>query len=210
QQWLNRHMAALRDMGLPLRVHDVTFSQRLVVGLGASSVYETSLTLHHLYGVPYLPASSLKGMLAHYIVDQCFGGNEKEATAHPTYRAIFGTLQERGKVVFFDALPTKAPILRLDIMNPHYAPYYMNGSDPVDYTNPVPVPFFVVENATFRVAVGALPALSEAEASVLLDEVETHLLAALKTYGIGAKTAVGYGYASAHRPVSFPEEGAQR
>ncbi|MCM8809920.1 MAG: type III-B CRISPR module RAMP protein Cmr6, partial [Candidatus Omnitrophica bacterium] len=35
---------------------------RLIVGLGSSHALETSLTLHHIYGIPYIPASALKGV----------------------------------------------------------------------------------------------------------------------------------------------------
>ena len=34
----------------------------LVCGLGAAHVLETALTLHHIWGVPYIPGSSLKGV----------------------------------------------------------------------------------------------------------------------------------------------------
>jgi CRISPR-associated protein Cmr6 len=35
---------------------------RMIVGLGAENVHETSMTLHHIYGVPYIPGSALKGI----------------------------------------------------------------------------------------------------------------------------------------------------
>jgi CRISPR-associated protein Cmr6 len=35
---------------------------RLVVGLGADSVLETALTLHRIYGYPFIPGSALKGV----------------------------------------------------------------------------------------------------------------------------------------------------
>lgn len=35
---------------------------RLVVGLGLPSPLETGITLHHLYGFPYLPGSAIKGV----------------------------------------------------------------------------------------------------------------------------------------------------
>lgn len=35
---------------------------RLIVGLGSSHVLETSITLQHIYGIPYIPSSSLKGV----------------------------------------------------------------------------------------------------------------------------------------------------
>ena len=38
-------------------------ASRLVVGLGAGHVLETSLTLHHIFGIPYIPASALKGVV---------------------------------------------------------------------------------------------------------------------------------------------------
>lgn len=44
----------------------LTLSWRLVVGLGAASVYETSMTLHHIYGIPYLPGSAIKGITRSY------------------------------------------------------------------------------------------------------------------------------------------------
>ena len=44
----------------------LTLSCRLIVGLGAASVYETSMTLHHIYGIPYLPGSAIKGVTRSY------------------------------------------------------------------------------------------------------------------------------------------------
>ena len=34
----------------------------MIVGLGAENVHETSMTLHHIYGIPYIPGSALKGI----------------------------------------------------------------------------------------------------------------------------------------------------
>src|SRR5437764_360207 len=39
---------------------------RLIVGLGADNILETGITLHHTYGVPFIPGSGLKGLAAHY------------------------------------------------------------------------------------------------------------------------------------------------
>ena len=35
---------------------------RMIVGLGAENIHETSMTLHHIYGIPYIPGSALKGI----------------------------------------------------------------------------------------------------------------------------------------------------
>ncbi len=37
-------------------------NSRLVAGLGSQSVLETSLTLNHIFGLPYIPGTSLKGV----------------------------------------------------------------------------------------------------------------------------------------------------
>ena len=41
---------------------------RLVVGLGNESVYEISITLHHIYGFPYIPGSAVKGVVRSYFI----------------------------------------------------------------------------------------------------------------------------------------------
>ncbi|MDR9769308.1 MAG: type III-B CRISPR module RAMP protein Cmr6 [Acetomicrobium sp.] len=43
-------------------------SWRLVVGLGSSHPQETSMTLHHVYGIPYIPGSAIKGMTRHWFI----------------------------------------------------------------------------------------------------------------------------------------------
>ncbi|PSJ75885.1 type III-B CRISPR module RAMP protein Cmr6 [Sphingobacteriales bacterium UPWRP_1] len=89
---------------------------RLVLGLGGESVYETSMTLHHLYGIPYLPASSIKGVLRSWVISQIFAQPENVPDTeknHPLvnaeYRAItqsklfctiFGCPKDSKKVIF--------------------------------------------------------------------------------------------------------------
>lgn len=46
--------------------YQLTTSTRLVVGLGSTSVLESSIKLHHIYGVPYIPSSAIKGVLRAY------------------------------------------------------------------------------------------------------------------------------------------------
>src|SRR5206468_143499 len=63
-QW----MAALQNAGAHLA--PATVRGRMVVGLGAENVLETAVTLHHTYGVPYIPGSALKGLTAAYARQQ--------------------------------------------------------------------------------------------------------------------------------------------
>jgi CRISPR-associated protein Cmr6 len=80
-----------------------------------------------------------------------------------TFRAVFGTTEHGGHVVFFDAIPSARvlPTLELDIMNPHYPDYYKEtGQDnpqtpPANWQSPIPVKFLAVAPGTeFRFAVG--------------------------------------------------------
>lgn len=49
-----------------------TLSWRMLIGLGASHPHETSMTLHHIYGVPYIPGSAVKGVTRHWSILKLF------------------------------------------------------------------------------------------------------------------------------------------
>lgn len=44
-------------------------SWRIIVGLGQEHIQETSMSLDHIYGIPYIPASAIKGVLRHYYIE---------------------------------------------------------------------------------------------------------------------------------------------
>lgn len=171
---------------------DFTPDWRMVTGMGEASVYETNLTLHHVYGVPYIPASTIKGVLRHYLdeleeskkyIEQIFGnGDEKSKTGKPV----------RGQCIFFDAFPTRAPRIELDVMTPHYPKYYSEGQPPADWQSPTPIHFLTVGQGTpFRFLIG----LPKGEVvGNLKSKLENWLNEALCDRGLGAKTAVGYGF----------------
>lgn len=54
------------------RLVEVTLSSRLLLGHGNASATDVGLTVHHTWGVPVIPGSALKGLLAHY-VDAVYG-----------------------------------------------------------------------------------------------------------------------------------------
>lgn len=51
---------------------EVALASRLLVGHGNASATDVGLTVHHTWGVPVIPGSALKGLLAHY-VDAVYG-----------------------------------------------------------------------------------------------------------------------------------------
>jgi len=165
----------------------MTLTWRMIIGLGGVHPHETSMTFHHIYGIPYIPGSAVKGVTRHWVVWKCFENKEDEALKKDEdFKNIFGTQEEQGKVIFFDAYPEGEIKLAVDIMNPHYSDYYSEGKPPADWQKPKPIPFLTVEDTKFCFF------LASKEDS-LLKKAESWLKEALKEYGIGAKTALGYG-----------------
>jgi CRISPR-associated protein Cmr6 len=198
-------------------IENLSIDWRLIVGLGNESVYEVSMTLHHIYGIPYIPGQAIKGVLRNFIINEVFGevevdgekkldleNAEKRALECPVFQKIFGTQERVGHVIFFDAFPTSEPTIKPDIMNVHYPDYYKEGSNtpPADYQNPIPIPFLTVKNTDFEFIIGVKKKYKDEEVTIgdkkenILDVTKTWLNKALKQHGIGAKTAVGYGYFS--------------
>jgi CRISPR-associated protein Cmr6 len=193
EAWIARWQAMLThytQQGFRAEQFTVAPDWRLIVGLGATHVLETSVTLHRVYGFPFIPGSGLKGMTRAY-VELVLGKSEED----DDFRCIFGSQQkgreQAGDVIFFDAIPTQVPRLKLDVMNPHYSEYYRGGSTPpADWLSPVPVYFLTVERTPFLFALAA----RQKEANGLVVTVSAWLKAALSELGVGAKTATGYGY----------------
>ncbi len=176
---------------------------RMVIGLGGETVLETDLTLHHLYGIPIIPGSALKGLTRAYAsgekvyIEDANGklvSSKNTDDDHPDIKRIFGKQEEAGTVIFFDAMPRdgKARFV-LDIMNPHYPKYYGQGEAPSNDQNPIPVTFLTVTSTTFMFALAPRdPNDDQHKADV--EKVQVWLQEALQKYGVGGKTSAGYGY----------------
>jgi len=160
---------------------------RVVIGLGAESVLETSIRLHRIYGFPIIPGSALKGLARAYA--RLVEGKEE---SDPLFTDIFGKSPPEaraGKVIFFDAIPANPANLKLelDVMNPHYAPYYQGDPPPADYHSPVPIFFLTIAPESRFVF-----ALASRHEDLAL-QAEEYLRKGLTELGIGAKTTAGYG-----------------
>ena len=165
---------------------------RFVVGLGAAHVLETGITLHRLFGLPIIPGSALKGVARAYA--RLVEGKPEDA---PELIAVFGTTEQAGSVIFFDAIPLEVPKFQLDIMNPHYPQYYdkrggtsKEPAPPADWDSPRPVFFLTVTETPYRFAIAA----RSEQGNHLLDLAESWLKGALMELGIGAKTSADYGF----------------
>lgn len=180
-------------------------SSRFVTGLGREHPLENGFTWHHTLGVPYLPGSSLKGMLrAWYRENGSWDEAKKQWKENSAIRTLFGSHEKDengreygvGHFILLDMLPTTSPQLAVDIMTPHYGPYYQDESGqtaPGDWLSPTPIPFLVVEKEqTWQL--GLIPRVPQRMVTQdELDELSTAVIDALQWLGAGAKTAVGYG-----------------
>jgi len=175
-----------KDHGYQLKAFKATCIWRLIIGLGASHPQETSMTLHHIYGIPYIPGSAVKGVTRHWVIFSKHDNSEGKAEKNEEFVKVFGTQKKSGKVIFMDAYPVGDINLKIDIMNPHYPEYYSDFKPPADWQTPKPIKFLTVEKTKFQFVL-----LSKDQA--LLDKACEWLKEALQNFGIGAKTSLGYG-----------------
>ncbi|GMU86205.1 MAG: hypothetical protein AMXMBFR48_14470 [Ignavibacteriales bacterium] len=178
----------LNSSGMKAASFRLSTMTRSAVGMGGMSPLENSITLHHIYGFPVLPGSTLKGAARAFaeaqenvdksLVKKIFGSEDKNANED----------SDKGKVFFWDALPTDFPKFTADILTPHYGEYYSNDNvPPGDYMTPVPVAFLCLDKgAEFYFSITSYD-------EALLKKAEEWLKGALTTLGIGAKTNLGYG-----------------
>jgi CRISPR-associated protein Cmr6 len=205
--FFNRWQTELEKAGAAVRQAEVV--GRLAAGLGGETVIETGLTLHHTYGVPYIPGSSLKGAARAYAIANLAG---EWAEGGSAFRTLFGGLaispgkkpEEKaraGITVFHDALPIPGSFkIYNDVMTVHHPDYYQKeSSPPADWDSPTPIPFPSV-NGRFLIATYAPSASEWAEAAMAI------LRLALAERGVGGKTSSGYGRIQiAEKAVESPE-----
>ena len=122
---------------LKLNIYECSFEVDYRLKIGAEqSIYETSIRLHHIYGIPYIPASAIKGVVRSYYILEKFANKleeykdrynkfeEEVLFKDDDFKKVFGSQEQEGKIIFFDAFPIKEPNLKVDIMTPHYGEYY--------------------------------------------------------------------------------------
>lgn len=172
----------------------------LAIGLGNASAYEVGLTLHHTYGVPYLPASALKGLALQAAMQNGMAQEDRDE--------LFGSVGQAGAVDFLDGWlrPKQGQTLQLDTITVHHPTYYCDGSEwPTDFDDPNPVTFLSVRpSLSFEIAV-----VGQADWAMLAAKL---LRWGLEHLGLGGKTNAGYGgfeCGEAEQMLSA-EEAAQR
>ena len=160
-----------------------TFPWRLRV-VGLRGFQELLLPVFHpVYGIPYIPSSSVKGMLRAW-ADKALPEEEKKI------RDIFGYLDgEKGataRVQILDAFPIKS-CLSVDIANPQW---HWNDRQQVKY-NPVPHPMLSMQDVTIKIGLKRTSSGRPEDVTTGRDWLEKALL----VEGLGGRVSAGYGRA---------------
>lgn len=194
----------------------LTTKSRLVVGLGTSSILEVSMKLHHIYGIPYIPSSAVKGILRAYNILKVSGKDlqkykdvEKKLDSLNVLEAekdqknsseedkkilklakLFGNQNYKGELIILDAYPDTCPKLEKDITNVHYPEYYREAKPPSENQSPNPVVFLTIKSGTkFNFYFKNTNIYKQLTG----EDIKKDLIEATKYLGLGAKSSVGYG-----------------
>ena len=185
----------LKALGWETYCAEFQTASRLAPGLSNGRIWSISFLLHPVWGVPYIPATSIKGALRRraadlgHDVNSVFGDelNEGEPPEDPGHSCV----------MVFDAFPALPPTPRKflveDVLNKHYEEYYENDQPgaPTDYCAPTPVKFLTVaRSVTFRFRLAVVPG---EEQQKVRENVRGWLNDCLQRQGVGAKARAGYG-----------------
>lgn len=191
QEMINRRKLMVEAM--KMRGYNLIFenTSRFVTGLGIPHPIENGFAWHHILGTPYLPGSSVKGIVKSY----CINWLNKPIDDKDIKRIFGGTDTSNedgvGSVIFLDAIPYHPVELEGDVITPHYNKYYADAkkNPPGDWDNPTPIPFLVVKKGQeFMFSI-----ISRKTGDEDVEKVKEWLIKALDEMGGGAKTALGYG-----------------
>lgn len=186
-----KRMRARTHAGPPYRsVLCATSLAPVLCGMGERTPGENGLTLHPVYGVPFLPGTSLKGILRAWVLSQDWGEDWREGGGY--FRDLFGVGGHdgvAGVLDILDALPVPtSTMFTVDVLTPHYERYYQSirADAPLGWEGPNPVRFLAAaKGLDFRIVIEGDPAW--------VPKATEWLALALSERGLGAKSRAGYG-----------------
>lgn len=191
------YISSLRESGIQTFSFRAKTTSPFVTGLGSGHPTETGMILDRNIGVPYIPASSIKGVLRlAYAINIANGCKDVPDSELEKYFGTADTEKEkqyRGQLVFLDAYPVGNVQLKVDIMNPHYTKYYDGThTQPVETESPRIIKFLTVKEGTeFIFNCAFMPLKPEEKCDE--QEIKAMFKTAFETVGFGGKTSIGYG-----------------
>jgi CRISPR-associated protein Cmr6 len=207
---------AFKELGYEEIYYEVPLKTPLVLGLGNEHPTEKGFRFDWTLGIPYIPATGIKGVVRlAYLVNQLNKfDDETEAAAFWAditnkkekipleAQHLFGAGGEqearRGGVIFLDAYPATLPRLKPEIMNCHYPEYMQGKRGPTEDQQLNPQKFWAIDikdhnnnpvKFVFRLLIHPDLANNKSYKDGLLQA----LTSALEEHGLGAKTAIGHG-----------------
>lgn len=171
---------------------------RLYTGLSGATALETGISVHHTYGMPMPPGSSVKGAVSSYAEN--IGIDEK------IRQVLFGDEDNAGAVVWHDAwwIPTagSSPFAG-EIITTHHQEYYNGNQDIADeMESPVPNQQIATQGSFYFAVEGVNKAWADFANQLLFQMLENQ--------GMGSKTASGYGYFAYDEEAQKKVEGWQQ
>lgn len=172
---------------------------KLVIGFGEPSVREVNMKLDHIYGIPYIPASTIKGGFRNYITKE-YPLEIEENERKRLIDTYLGTEDKSGLIVFRDIFINDLGGISEDIMTPHYSGYYSkNNRLPCDDEDPNPKKFNVIKGSSFVFNIYIKKRCSndsgnEEDLKRNLEIIKKAFISFLDNCNMGAKKSVGYGY----------------
>ena len=211
----------LKQSGGYVDIFELKTNSRLVVGLGDSNALEVGMTLHPLYGFPYIPGSSLKGLCRSWleIAEDTFNGEKLEEgnklndTIRRESHKVFGSLiKDENSHIKKQYSESKADSHLLEnrlgdvtffdaipVDQPEFEVDIMNPHYSKYYSDPGNNPPgdwyspIPIKFLTVKPGVTFLFALISDEEETL-QKAKQWLVNGLTELGVGAKTSSGYGY----------------
>lgn len=187
---------------------NATLQSRLSIGLGEVNVRELDVQLDYLLGIPFIPASSIKGCFRHYYYEEFYErqyGKNEDLTK--VIQTLFGSSKEekgyRGQIIFTDSYPVitnKRPkILERDIIGVKNHKYYSEKNKmPSERERMNPIFFPTIKKGQqFEFQLYVRNTSKDKDDEMFKEQVESitkDFKNMLEEHGIGAKTRNGYGY----------------
>ncbi|GAA0741472.1 type III-B CRISPR module RAMP protein Cmr1 [Clostridium oceanicum] len=157
-------------------------SQKIIVGFGESTIENFSLCIHHFYGIPYIPASTIKGCIFNYLnfkLDKDNSNNNLNCIKDKFY-----------EIMFFDSFG-KGYNISEDILTNISPSYYEKGELKNKDEECLPVFFLALEGGQFTFNYYINNGIEEENIKI---EIENLIKEALCVFGLGGRTNVGYGH----------------
>ncbi|BCU70043.1 type III-B CRISPR module RAMP protein Cmr6 [Stygiolobus caldivivus] len=214
--YMDEVVTALKSMGLSGVDVRGEVSTKLLSGSAAGFlklIYEVGMHWDPVMDLPFIPGSSIKGVMRSNALDLCMGKGQGVEECIKVVLDVFGsgeglgglnTEAKAGEVIVTNAYPVELSDNMLftgDIVNPHYFKDGRPVTDEYD-VEPVPISSLAIRKGVkFRFVIGVkeVKGLKEVAKSLFGYELDkpSEFIFLLLTYslsmGLGARTSRGYG-----------------